>query len=63
MIDTKMLKAGQEFKKIQDSYVIFITAENVIGAGCSLYYIYRIKAVNFDKRNIYLKECVWGTVA
>ena len=39
VINTKMLKAGQEFKKIHDSYAIFITAENVIGAGCSLYYI------------------------
>ena len=41
MIDTKMLKAGQEFKEIHDSYVIFITANDVIGAGRSLYHVNR----------------------
>lgn len=41
MIDTKMLKVGQEFKEIHDSYVIFITAADVIGAGCSLYHVNR----------------------
>lgn len=41
MIDTKMLKAGQEFNEIHDSYVIFITANDVIGAGCSLYHVNR----------------------
>ena len=41
MIDTKMLKSGQEFKEIHDSYVIFITANDVIGAGCSLYHVNR----------------------
>lgn len=33
MIDTKMLKAQQDFKKIHDSYVIFITASDVMGTG------------------------------
>ena len=42
MIDTKMLKARQEFKEIHDSYVIFITASDVIGAGRSLYHINRV---------------------
>ena len=42
MIDTKMLKAGQEFKEIHDSYVIFITASDIMGAGCSLYHIDRV---------------------
>ncbi|MCI8993620.1 MAG: hypothetical protein HFG80_13035 [Eubacterium sp.] len=42
MIDTKMLKTGQEFHEIHDSYVIFITANDVIGSGCSLYHINRI---------------------
>ena len=41
MIDTKMLKAGQEFKDIHDSYVIFITADDVMGAGRSLYHVNR----------------------
>lgn len=42
MIDTKMLKAGQEFKEIHESYVIFITASDVLGAGCSLYHVNRM---------------------
>lgn len=42
MVDTKMLKAGQEFKEIHDSYVIFITASDVMGAGCSLYHVERV---------------------
>lgn len=42
MIDTKMLKSGQEFKEIHDSYVIFITASDVMGAGYPLYHINRI---------------------
>ena len=42
MIDTKMLKAGQEFNEIHDSYVIFITASDVLGAGCSLYHVKRM---------------------
>lgn len=42
MIDTKMLKAGQEFNEIHDSYVIFITASDVMGAGRSLYHIDRM---------------------
>ena len=39
MIDLKMLKARQEFREIHDSYVIFITASDVMGAGRSLYHI------------------------
>ena len=42
MIDTKMLKAKQDFKEIHDSYVIFITASDVMGAGLSLYHINRV---------------------
>ena len=42
MIDTKMLKARQEFKEIHDSYVIFITASDVMGAGRALYHINRM---------------------
>ena len=40
MVDTKMLKAGQEFNEIHDSYVIFITAGDAMGAGRSLYHIH-----------------------
>ena len=42
MIDTKMLKAGQKFKEIHDSYVIFITASDVMGAGRALYHVNRV---------------------
>lgn len=42
MIDTKMLKTRQEFKEIHESYVIFITACDVLGAGCSLYHVNRM---------------------
>ena len=41
MIDTKMLKTGQEFKEIHDSYVIFITESDVMKAGRPLYHINR----------------------
>ncbi len=42
MIDTKMLKSRQEFKEIHDSYVIFITASDVLGGGFSLYHVDRV---------------------
>ena len=42
MMDSKMLKAGQEFKDIHDSYVIFITECDVLGAGLSLYHVDRM---------------------
>ena len=42
MIDVKMLKANQKFKEIHDSYVIFITASDAMGAGQPLYHVNRI---------------------
>ena len=49
MIDTRMLKEKQDFKNIHDSYVIFITENDVIGAGLSLYHIERtIKETGAD---------------
>lgn len=42
MIDSKMLREKQNFKDIHDSYVIFITENDVIGAGLSLYHIDRV---------------------
>ena len=42
MVDTKMLKVGQKFKEIHDSYVIFITASDVMGAGRALYHVNRV---------------------
>lgn len=41
MVDSKMLKAGQDFKEIKDSYVIFISENDVMGAGLPLYHIER----------------------
>lgn len=42
MIDTRMLKERQKFKELHDSYVIFITEEDVIGARLSLYHVERV---------------------
>ncbi len=42
LVDSKMLKAGQDFKELNDSYVIFITESDVIGKGLPLYHIDRI---------------------
>jgi hypothetical protein len=39
MIDTRMLKAGQDFTELKDSYIIFITERDVMGAGFPLYHI------------------------
>lgn len=41
MLDSKMLKARQEFKEIKDSYVIFISENDVMGVGLPLYHIER----------------------
>ncbi len=42
MIDSKMLKEKQDFRELHDSYVIFITENDVIGAGQSLYHVDRV---------------------
>lgn len=44
MLDSRMLREGQEFKELRDSYVIFLTQKDVIGAGCPLYHIDRMIA-------------------
>lgn len=41
MIDTRMLRAKQKFKEIHDSYVIFITENDIMGRGLPLYHIER----------------------
>ena len=41
MIDTKMLKEKQKFKEIHDSYVIFITENDVMDMGLPLYHVER----------------------
>ena len=42
MIDTRLLKGGQDFAEIVDSYVIFITENDVIGKGLPMYHINRV---------------------
>lgn len=42
MIDTKMLKESQKFKELHESYVIFITKNDVMGSGLPLYHIDRV---------------------
>ncbi len=37
MLDTKLLKAGQDTEELPDSYVIFITEKDVRGKGCPIY--------------------------
>jgi hypothetical protein len=41
MLDTRMLKKKQEFKDLLDSYVIFLTEHDVMGAGLPVYHIRR----------------------
>lgn len=41
MLDARMLRAKQKFKEIDDSYVIFITENDCIGYGLSMYHIER----------------------
>ena len=49
LVDSKLLKGDQEFKEIQDSYVIFITQNDVIGDCLPLYHVERIiKECNRD---------------
>ena len=47
MLDSRMLKAGQSFDELKDSYVIFITENDYYGQGKPLYYVERI--VNNNK--------------
>ncbi len=41
MIDSRMLKAGQKFKELRESYVIMITQKDYIGYGLPIYTINR----------------------
>lgn len=41
MLDSKMLKEKQDFKEIHDSFVIFITETDYMGAGLPLYHVDR----------------------
>lgn len=41
MIDARMLKEGQDFSKLQDSYMVFITRTDIFGQGIPVYTINR----------------------
>ena len=41
MMDSRMLKAGQEFSELQDSYMVFITRTDIFGHGIPIYTINR----------------------
>ena len=42
MLDTRMLQAGQDFKELADSYVIFITEKDYFKEGLPIYSIDRV---------------------
>ncbi len=41
MLDSRMLKEGQEFSELRDSYMVFITRKDVFGHGIPIYTINR----------------------
>ena len=44
MMDADILVKGEEYDKLPESYVIFITENDVMGAGCPIYHADRIVA-------------------
>ncbi len=52
VIDSRILKAGEDFSKKNDSYVIFITEHDVMGKGLGIYHVDRtIWELGFDSFN------------
>ena len=41
MMDVRMLKAGQEFSELRDSYMVFITQKDIFGHGLPVYTVNR----------------------
>ena len=41
MMDSRMLKAGQEFSELRDSYMVFITQTDIFGHGLPVYTVNR----------------------
>ena len=41
MMDSRMLKEGQDFSELQDSYMVFITRTDIFGQGIPVYMINR----------------------
>lgn len=52
MIDSRMLKEGQEFKELRDSYVVFITQKDYFGYGLPIYTINR----HLEERRVRFKD-------
>ena len=48
ILDTYMLTPGQDDKELRDSYVIFITANDVVGRGLPIYRIERMYEDNHE---------------
>ena len=47
MMDSRMLKEGQDFSELQDSYMVFITRTDIFGQGIPVYMINcRFEATN-----------------
>lgn len=42
VLDSRMLKASEEFVNLNESYVIFITEKDVMGAGLPMYHVNRV---------------------
>lgn len=47
MMDSRMLRAGQEFSELQDSYMVFITRTDIFQHGMPIYTINR----HFEEKN------------
>lgn len=45
VLDSRMLEAGKNFAELHDSYVIFITENDVAGAGLPMYHANRVRNV------------------
>ena len=59
MIDVHSLKAGQDFRELPECYVIFITQEDVLGRGKTIYTIHKyidddLEAFNDGSHTIYI---------
>jgi hypothetical protein len=52
MLDTRLLGKNEDFSELPESYVIFITEHDVMGAGCALYHVERhIEELQYNNFN------------
>ena len=49
LLDANALKSGEDFDKLRDTYVIFITENDVMGRGQDVYSYLRIEETNGDR--------------